>query len=145
MREHSVFIEGMTRTIIHRSISPEEHDHFREPFKDQDKRKPMWVFPNQIPIGDQPSEVVEAVHTRNAWFTGSPIPKILFYAAPGCNFREPHLNWCRTNLQNLTLFDTGEGYHYLLEENPHGIAQELHRWFLQINAASHDNHLSEQI
>lgn len=129
MRDNSVFIEGLTQTIISRSITPEEHDFFREPAREIEKRKPMWVFPNQIPIEGQPAEVVEAVLVRNEWFTASSIPKLLIYAQPGCNVREPEIKWCQEHLPNLSLFDSGKGFHYLLEENPHGIGEELLRWY----------------
>lgn len=132
MRDNSVFIEGMTTTIISRPITAEEHEQYREPFRNPEERKPMWVFPNQIPIEGRPNEVVEAVKARNAWFTASPMPKLLFYATPGCSVREPQLAWCRTHLQNLTLFDIGKGFHYLTEENPHAIGQELQRWLRQM-------------
>ncbi|MGN7470772.1 haloalkane dehalogenase [Brevibacillus sp. SAFN-007a] len=132
MRDNSVFIEGMTNTIINRAITPEEHEQYREPFRNHENRKPMWVFPNQIPIEGQPSEVVEAVNARNAWLTTTPVPKLLFYATPGCTIREPQLDWCRKHLSNLTLVDIGKGYHYLTEENPHAIGQELQRWLQQV-------------
>jgi haloalkane dehalogenase len=134
MRDNSVFIEGMTTTIQSRTITPEELDRYREPFRRPEDRKPMWVFPNQIPIEGAPSEVVDAVNVRNEWFTGSDIPKLLFYASPGCTVREPQLTWCREHLRNLSLFDIGAGYHYLMEENPHAIGGELRRWLAEIEA-----------
>lgn len=135
MRDNSVFIEGMTATVINRPITPEEHEHYREPFRLPEDRKPMWVFPNQIPIGGQPSEVTEAVNARNVWFTATPIPKLLFHAEPGCNVREPQLDWCRNNLRSLTLANIGRGFHYLTEENPHAIGVRLQQWLRQINEA----------
>ncbi|MNR26903.1 Haloalkane dehalogenase [compost metagenome] len=133
MRDNSVFIEGMTTTIINRSISPEELEQYREPFRNLEDRKPMWVFPNQIPIEGRPTEVVKAVNARNTWFTSSPIPKLLFYATPGCTVREPQLDWCRKHLQNLTVCDVGKGFHHLAEENPHAIGRKLQRWLQQVN------------
>ncbi|MNG04255.1 Haloalkane dehalogenase [compost metagenome] len=133
MRDNSVFIEGMTTTIINRSISPEELEQYREPFRNLEDRKPMWVFPNQIPIEGRPIEVVKAVNARNTWFTSSPVPKLLFYATPGCTVREPQLDWCRKHLQNLTVCDVGKGFHHLAEENPHAIGRELQRWLQQVN------------
>ncbi|MHA7964385.1 haloalkane dehalogenase [Paenibacillus sp. CAU 1782] len=133
MRDNSPFIEGMTSTIINRPISQDEHEHYREPFRNVESRKPMWVFPNQIPIEGHPAEVVDAVKLRNAWLTTSPIPKLLLYASPGCTVREPQPNWCREHLQNLTLFDIGSGFHYLTEENPHAIGRELQRWLHEIS------------
>lgn len=134
MRDNSVFIEGMTNTIINRQITPEEHEQYREPFRSPEDRRPMWVFPNQIPIEGRPAEVIEAVTARNVWLTGSSVPKLLFYATPGCTVREPQLAWCRAHLQNLTLFDIGKGFHHLAEENPHAIGGELRRWLREINA-----------
>jgi haloalkane dehalogenase len=133
MRDNSVFIEGMTTTIVNRPIAPEEHGQYREPFRSPENRKPMWVFPNQIPIEGSPTEVIEAVEARNAWFTASPIPKLLFYATPGCTVRKPQLDWCRSHLHNLTLSHIGNGFHYLPEENPHAIGRELQRWLDEIN------------
>lgn len=132
MRDNNVFIEGMPHIIINRQFTPEEHEKYREPFRNAEDRKPMWVFPNQIPIEEKPSEVVQAVNARNDWFTATDMPKLLFYAEPGCTVREPQLNWCRSNLRNLTLFHTGNGFHHLLEENPDGIGMELRRWFDEI-------------
>jgi haloalkane dehalogenase len=134
MRDNNVFVEGMPNIIINRTFTPEEHEYYREPLKDPNKRKPTWVFPNQIPIEGKPADVVQAVEKRNAWFTNSPIPKILFYATPGCTIREPQITWCRDNLQNLELCDTGKGFHHLTEENPHGIGQALHHWLNRIEA-----------
>ncbi|MDG0792314.1 haloalkane dehalogenase [Cohnella ginsengisoli] len=133
MRDNSVFVEGMTSTIINRTISPEEHEQYREPFRRPEDRKPMWVFPNQIPIEGRPAEVVEAVNARNEWLTSSPIPKLLFYATPGCTVREPQLAWCTANLPNLTLSDIGKGFHHLAEENPHAVGSVLRRWLQQVN------------
>ncbi|WP_379133904.1 haloalkane dehalogenase [Paenibacillus sp. sgz500958] len=132
MRDHSIFIEGMTHTIINRQITAEELDMYREPFMNPDTRRPMWKFPNQIPIEGKPDEVKQAVLKRNEWLTASLIPKLLIYATPGCNVREPQLEWCRTHLQNLTLVPIGTGFHHLTEENPHAVGQEMLRWFRQI-------------
>lgn len=142
MRDNSVFVEGMTSTIINRPISPEEHENYREPVRNPEDRKPMWVFPNQIPIEGRPTEVVDAVNARNAWFTSTPIPKLLFYATPGCTVREPQLDWCREQLSNLTLCDIGRGFHHLAEENPHAVGRELQRWLQQVNGSEDSSGVS---
>lgn len=128
MRDNSVFVEGMPSIIINRQLSAEEHEYYREPFRNPEERRPMWVFPNQIPVDGQPPEVVKAVELRNRWFTGSDVPKLLFYAEPGCTIREPQVSWCREHLSNLTLCPIGKGFHHLTEENPQLIGLELQRW-----------------
>ncbi|GLX66536.1 haloalkane dehalogenase [Paenibacillus glycanilyticus] len=128
MRDHNVFVEGMPHIILNREFTPEEHEYYREPFREPDSRKPSWVFPNQIPIEGKPDDVVRAVELRNQWFTESQIPKVLFYAEPGCTIREPQITWCKDHLKQLTLVPIGKGFHHLLEENPDAIGQELERW-----------------
>ncbi len=128
MRENSPFVEGMTQTIVNRTITPREHEHYREPFRDLNDRRPMWAFPNQIPIEGDPPEVVSAVEARNVWFESSDIPKLLLYASPGCNVREPQLAWCREHLRGLTTIDIGSGFHHLTEENPAAVGAALRDW-----------------
>jgi haloalkane dehalogenase len=133
MRDNSVFIEGMPHTIISRSITPEELEFFREPFREVESRKPMWAFPNQLPIGGHPAEVVQAINERNRWLTEAPIPTLMFYAAPGCNVREPELAWCRSHLRYFSACSIGEGFHYLMEENPYEIGRQLLRWLQDLH------------
>ncbi|WNS46278.1 haloalkane dehalogenase [Paenibacillus sp. MMS20-IR301] len=128
MRDNNVFIEGMLHTVINRKISMEELEHYREPFLDPQTRKPLWVFPNQIPVFGQPSEVVQAVEERNLWFTAAAVPKLLLYADPGCNVREPQVNWCREHLPNLTAQSVGTGFHHLAEEQPQAVIACLSEW-----------------
>jgi haloalkane dehalogenase len=131
MRESSPFIEGMTRTIINRTITEEEQNYYREPFKNLDDRKPMWVFPNEIPIAGKPEDIVQAVEKRNKILKESNIPMILFYATPGCTVRESAIQWCKENIKNLQLCHIGKGFHYLPEENPQLISTELSRWYTE--------------
>ncbi|MDF2725360.1 MAG: alpha/beta hydrolase fold protein [Paenibacillus sp.] len=142
MRENNVFVEGMPKIIVNRTLTAEEHEYYREPFRDPDSRKPSWVFPNQIPIENTPDEVVQAVQARNQWFTQSPIPKLLFVATPGCTIREPQIQWCVSHLPHLELAHIGQGFHHLVEENPHAIGQKLQQWLHEINAES-TNHKSD--
>ncbi|MBO9610211.1 MAG: haloalkane dehalogenase [Paenibacillaceae bacterium] len=130
MRDNNVFVEGMPRIIVNRSFTREEHERYREPFRNPADRKPMWVFPNQIPIGNEPAEVAQAVEERNRWFTATDIPKLLLYATPGCSVREPELAWCRSQLGQLTLEHVGRGFHHLTEENPQAVGEALLRWLV---------------
>ena len=64
----------------------------------------------------------------SSWLRISAIPKLLFYARPGGIIGERELDWCRTSLRNLETVDIGPGIHYLQEDNPHLIGEELARW-----------------
>lgn len=56
-------------------------------------------------------------------------PKILFHATPGCNTPLQVLEWAKNHMHNLKTVDIGAGYHYLPEDNPILIGQELFQWY----------------
>lgn len=128
----NIFVEELLPGAVVRKLSEEEMDYYREPFKEPDSRRPVWKWPNEIPIEGEPADVTEAVDTYNKKLRRSDLPKILFYAVPGVLIRKPMVKWCRENLKNLKLVDTGRGIHYIQEDNPHLIGVELRKWYENI-------------
>jgi haloalkane dehalogenase len=103
-------------------------NHYREPFKEPSSRKPVWRWPNELPIEGEPADVVETVETYNAWLRQTNLPKLLVYGNPGALIKAPVLEWCKQNLKHLKTVDIGPGIHYLQEDNPHLIGKELAEW-----------------
>jgi len=124
----NVFIEQVLPRGIVRTLTEEEMNHYREPFKDPQTRKPLWRWPNEIPIEGHPADVAEAVATYNAKLRQSDLPKLLFYATPGAIMHAPVVQWCQQNMKNLKTVDIGSGIHFLQEDNPHLIGSELANW-----------------
>jgi haloalkane dehalogenase len=127
--KQNVFMEQVIPGSIMRPLTEEEMNRYREPFKDPASRKPVWRWPNEIPIAGEPADVVEAVETYNRWLKTTELPKLLLYATPGAVLPAPLVQWCQQNLKNLTTADIGQGIHYLQEDNPHGVGSELARWY----------------
>ena len=127
--KHNVFVEQVIPGSIVRPLTEEEMNRYREPFKEPASRKPVWRWPNEIPIAGEPADVVEAVETYNRWLKTTELPKLLLYATPGAVLTAPLVQWCKQNLKNLTIADIGQGIHYLQEDNPHGVGSELARWY----------------
>ena len=125
----NVFVEQVLPGAVVRKLSDEEMDRYREPFKEPSSRKPLWRWPNEIPIEGEPPDVVEAVGNYNVKLTQSDLPKILFHASPGALMPEPMVNWCKENLKNLETSDIGQGIHFLQEDNPHLIGSKLADWY----------------
>ncbi len=126
------FIEQVLPGSIVRKLSETEMNHYREPFKNPSSRKPVWRWPNELPIEGSPADVVTAVTAYNEWLQQSELPKLLFYATPGAILSETMVKWCRKNLKNLTSVDLGTGIHLLQEDHPHLIGQELANWYRSI-------------
>ena len=118
-----------------RRLSEEEMTYYREPFRKSEYRKPVWRWPNEIPIEGKPEDVTEAVSEYNQKLQLSNIPKLLIYGQPGAVITEPMVDWCMKNLSNLTTANIGAGIHYLQEDNPHAIGLEIAKWYESISAS----------
>ncbi|MCI0480971.1 MAG: haloalkane dehalogenase, partial [Candidatus Dadabacteria bacterium] len=127
--EKNMFIEQILPGSIVRKLGVEEMNHYREPFKEKSSRKPVWRWPNELPIEGKPADVVKAGVTYNAWLQETDLPKLLFYGNPGALIKAPVLEWCKQNLKRLKMVDIGPGIHYLQEDNPHLIGRELADWY----------------
>lgn len=128
----NLFVERVLPGAIVRTLTEEEMNHYREPFKEPRSRKPLWRWPNELPIEGHPADVVEVVATYNAKLQQSDLPKLLFYAAPGAIMQAPVVEWCQQNLKNLKTVDLGPGIHFLQEDNPHLIGSELANWYKRL-------------
>ncbi|MFQ5662797.1 MAG: haloalkane dehalogenase [Terriglobia bacterium] len=125
----NMFVERILPAAVVRGLTDEEMNHYREPFKQPESRKPLWRWPNEIPIAGEPADVVTAVAAYSDKLRQSEWPKLLFHASPGAILRAAMVEWCRANLKNLKTVDVGEGIHFLQEDHPHRIGAELASWY----------------
>ena len=125
----NVFVKQLLPKAVVRSLSSEEKRYYGEPFPTISSRRPVWRWPNEIPIDGKPPDVHDIVSIYSRELQTSEIPKLLFYADPGGIIGAQELDWCRTNLKDLETVDIGPGLHYLQEDNPHRIGSELARWY----------------
>jgi haloalkane dehalogenase len=127
--DQNFFVERILPGSIIRKLSDEEMDRYREPYTDPPSRKPLWRWPNEIPIEGEPADVVELVGAYNQWLQQTEIPKLMFYASPGAIMIEPVVAWAQQSLRNLESVDIGPGIHFLQEDSPHLIGTELAKWY----------------
>ena len=123
------FVEKVLPGSVVRGLTEEEHNHYREPFLEVESRKPVWRWPNELPIEGEPADVHEAVEAYSLKLQQSPLPKLLFHADPGVLLDAPMVLWCQENLPNLTVVNVGPGIHYIQEDHPHLIGVELAGWY----------------
>lgn len=130
--DKNAFVEQILPNAVARGLSKEEMDHYREPFLDPPSREPVWRWPNEIPIEGEPADVTEAADNYSRGLTKSELPKLLFFAEPGAIVTPEVLAWCEDNLKNLTTIPIGPGIHYIQEDNPHLIGEEIAKWYAGI-------------
>jgi haloalkane dehalogenase len=126
--KQNMFVEAVLPGAIVRDLSDEEMNVYRKPYLETPSRKPLWRWPNELPIAGEPADVVDAIVTYNGWLQETEIPKLLFHATPGAIMPPPMVEWCQANLKNLETVDLGEGIHFLQEDHPHEIGKALARW-----------------
>jgi haloalkane dehalogenase len=125
----NMFIEQILPKAIVRKLTETEKNHYREPFRTLKDRKPVWRWPNELPIEGRPVDVTNVVEQYSQKLVKSDLPKLLFYAQPGGLIPSKTVEWCQQHFKNIKTIDIGPGIHYLQEDNPQLIGSELAQWY----------------
>jgi haloalkane dehalogenase len=128
IREQNLFVEKMLPGSILRGLSDEEMNVYRAPFAEKEARKPTYVFPNEIPLGGEPADVVAAVENYGAVLSNVEIPMLLLAFEPGAIISADGVEWCKKHFPSLTVKEMGPGIHFVQEDQPHAIGDAIANW-----------------
>jgi haloalkane dehalogenase len=123
------FIEKMLPMFVVRKLSEEERDHYREPYLEEASRKPVLVWPNEIPIDGHPQDNTELVEQYIVKLKESDLPKLLLWAKPGVIIKEKDKDLIKSEFKNVKDVYLGKGKHYLQEDQPDKIGKAIVEWF----------------
>jgi haloalkane dehalogenase len=126
------FIEKMMPMFVSRKLTQEEMDHYREPFLEEATRKPILVWPNEIPIDGTPKDNTKIVENYYAKMKNSNTPKLLLWAKPGAIIKEKHKDHILSEFNNTKDIYLGKGKHYLQEDHPDAIGKAIVDWYQNI-------------
>jgi haloalkane dehalogenase len=126
--EGNFFIETVLPKSILRTLSDEEMDNYRRPFKNREDRWPTLIFPREIPIEGEPANVAGIVEKYGEWLSKTAFPKLLISAEPGALLVGRALDFCRTwpNQREVTV----KGIHYIQEDSPATIGIAIREFVL---------------
>lgn len=125
--QKNVFVERVLPASVIRRLTEEEMAVYRHPFlQPGESRRPTLTWPRQIPLGGEPTDVVELVERYGKWIATSNIPKLFINADPGMILVGPQREFCRTwlNQQEVTV----KGLHFIQEDSPVEIGQAIARF-----------------
>ena len=125
----NMFVKKMIPQMIERKLTPDELENYSRPYLTIASRKPVRVWPQEIPIEGNPKRVYDKIAAYASWLTETKIPKICFYAHPGAIIREGAVQNIRDHFPNTKMVDVGKGVHYIQEDNPHLIGKEIADWY----------------
>jgi len=128
----NMFLKKVVPDSIIRKLSKEEFDYYKKPYPTIASRKPVRVWPLQLPISGKPRRVHKIIAAYNKWLTESDIPKLCLYAHPGAIIKEKEVEYIKNSFPNTKMVDIGKGIHYLQEDNPHIIGKEIAKWYSKI-------------
>ena len=121
--DENFFIETVLPKSIIRQLSEQEMDAYRAPFRDRDARRPMLIWPRELPIEGEPADVVAIVTQYGEWLSKSNLPRLLISAEPGAILVGRALEFCRRwpNQREVKV----RGIHFIQEDSPDEIGAAL--------------------
>ena len=129
----NMFVKKMIPDLTVRKLSKEEFEQYLKPYPTISSRKPVRVWPREVPIDGKPRRVHEKIAAYDEWLKQSDIPKLCFYAHPGAIIREEGVEYIKKNFPNTKMVDIGEGIHFVQEDNPHLIGKEIADWYQKLS------------
>ena len=123
------FLRQILPQMTLRKLSDQEMQRYHEPFPSTKSRKPVRQWPLEIPMSGSPQDMVELVSAYSQKLQTSDAPKLLIHGSPGAIVNADAVKWCQRNLKNLKTAHVGEGLHYLQEDYPQLIGEQLAKWY----------------
>lgn len=115
--EKNVFVEAVLPGSVLRGLTDAEMAVYRRPFADKgEDRRPTLTWPRQIPLQDEPADVVGIVSDYADWLSKADLPKLFVNAEPGAILTGAMRDFCRTwpNQTEVTV----AGNHFIQEDSP---------------------------
>lgn len=129
--QRNLFVERILPGSILRKLTDAEMEAYRAPFRSAgEDRRPTLTWPRQMPLGGEPTDVVEIVQSYADWMSENDLPKLFVNAEPGAILVGPMREFVRgwRNQQEVTV----AGSHFIQEDSPDAIGQALAGWLRTI-------------
>lgn len=128
----NLFLKKMLPSLILRKLTKEEYDRYKEPYKTISSRKPVKVWPQEVPVSGEPKNVHAYLASYNQWLQETDIPKLCIYAEPGAIIQKEGVEYIKKNFPNTKMVPFGKGRHFIQEDNPHLIGEEVAKWYREL-------------
>lgn len=127
--ENNFFIKNILFKLgTKRKLTPTEKAYYNAPYPTVESRKPIAVWPKEIPIEGTPKRNFDVVSNYAKWLEETEIPKLLLYAKPGMILKKDEVERIKNSYKNLQAIYIGKGKHYVQEDHPHEIGEAIILW-----------------
>jgi haloalkane dehalogenase len=122
------FVEKLIPMMAGRRLSKVEMDAYRAPYLEPAHRKPVRVWPQEIPIDGTPERNQIRIAGTYEKLKKSSIPLLLLVGEPGMIMKEEFVATLKNDLPRMETEDIGAGMHYLQETQPTNIGRAVATW-----------------
>jgi haloalkane dehalogenase len=137
--EKNLFVEGVLPAATARNLTENEMTVYRMPFPTPESRRPVWRFPNELPIAGEPASVYATVEAAHKALQSSDYPKLLFAGNPGALISPVFARAFAQGLKHCRVVELSSGLHYLQEDHPDVIGAEIRQWLLACDSERGDS------
>lgn len=130
---HNGFVEQILPAFVNRSLSETEMDHYREPYRTEGSRKPVYLWPQEIPIGGQPARTTATLQNIKIFLENSDLPMLLLYASPGAVIPPQAVPWFTSRVKHIETAYVGQGFHFIQEDQPEAVGRAINDWLRRLN------------
>ena len=129
--DKNFFVEKVLPMMTLRKLAAEEMDRYREPFLTPESRRPVLMWPREIPFDGDPPDVRARLQEASDWLRSSDVPKLLLWVKPGGIIRKKDVAWFRRQVPNLEDVHLGKGRHFIQEDHPVAIGEAIADWLVR--------------
>src|SRR5260370_12637013 len=128
--EGNAFVERVLPGGMLRKLTVDEMAVYRAPFPTPQSRRPIWRFPNELPIAGEPADVYATLEKAHRALAQSSYPKLLFAGNPGALIPPAFAESFAKGLKNCRVVQLSSGIHYLQEDHPEVIGATVNEWLI---------------
>ena len=126
--DDNMFVEQILPGFVSRPLGALAMKKYRAPFLSLSSRKPVLVWPVQVPIAGQPKQTVRTLENIRKFMGKTDMPVLLLYASPGVLVPPAAVPWYVERISKLETSFVGAGLHFIQEDQPQAIGRALADW-----------------
>jgi len=108
-------------------------NYYASPYPNAKSREPLLAWPKDVPIKGKPESVAKKVADYSEWLKENDLPKLCLYVTPGVGLQEADVVVIKKEFKNTEIINLGEGLHFIQEDYPHEIGEEIQKWYAGIS------------
>ncbi|MEV5611894.1 haloalkane dehalogenase [Streptomyces sp. NPDC052225] len=120
-------------------LSAEDHDVYRAPYPTEASRKPLLVWPREIPFDGEPADVHARMVAYGDWLGSAEsagVPKLVMHAENGFGMGSSEaMEWVRATFTNAETVNIGVAGHHAPEDQPDAIGAAVSDWLARTMAS----------